>query len=244
MDKLVIGVTINGESKAYPIQLIGYHHQVQDSIGNTPIIVTYCTVCRTGRVFSPVIDGYKETFRLVGMDHFNAMFEDASTGSWWRQATGVAVAGPLWGKQLAEIPSTQATLATWMSQYPGSLVFQPDTSFVKQYEDLAGFDKGTIPDDLEKRDSGSWQLKSWVVGIVHDKTAKAYDWNDLVNKEMIQDSMPGLPLLLLLEKDTASFHVWNRNVNGFPLQFTKNRGVDTLMDSNTRSAWNREGVCV
>ena len=27
-DKLVIGVEINGEAKAYPIQLIGYHHQV------------------------------------------------------------------------------------------------------------------------------------------------------------------------------------------------------------------------
>ena len=52
-DKLVIGVAINGEAKAYPIQIIGYHHQVMDTIGNTPVMVTYCTVCRTGRAFSP-----------------------------------------------------------------------------------------------------------------------------------------------------------------------------------------------
>jgi hypothetical protein len=39
-------------------------------------MITYCTVCRTGRVFSPDVDGKPETFRLVGMDHFNAMFED------------------------------------------------------------------------------------------------------------------------------------------------------------------------
>jgi hypothetical protein len=45
-------------------------------------------------VFSPVVDGRSETFRLVGMDHFNAMFEDASTHSWWRQANGEAIAGP------------------------------------------------------------------------------------------------------------------------------------------------------
>ena len=43
-------------------------------------MVTYCTVCRTGRVFSPIVEGQPETFRLVGMDHFNAMFEDEGTG--------------------------------------------------------------------------------------------------------------------------------------------------------------------
>lgn len=58
-------------------------------------MVTYCTVCRTGRVYSPMVNGKLETFRLVGMDHFNAMFEDASTKSWWRQSNGDCIAGPL-----------------------------------------------------------------------------------------------------------------------------------------------------
>ncbi|MEO7046706.1 MAG: DUF3179 domain-containing (seleno)protein, partial [Ferruginibacter sp.] len=89
-NKLVIGVQINGEAKAYPIEIIGYHHQVQDTVGGSPVMVSYCTVCRTGRVFSPFVNGKFEKFRLVGMDHFNAMFEDATTKSWWRQATGVA----------------------------------------------------------------------------------------------------------------------------------------------------------
>ncbi len=38
---LVIGVAINGEAKAFPIQIIGYHHQVKDTIGNTAAIITY-----------------------------------------------------------------------------------------------------------------------------------------------------------------------------------------------------------
>jgi len=50
-DRLVLGITFNGEAKAYPIQYIGYHHQVRDEIGGKPVMVTYCTVCRTGRVF-------------------------------------------------------------------------------------------------------------------------------------------------------------------------------------------------
>ena len=93
--KLIIGVNINNEAKAYPIEIIGYHHQVRDTVGGQPVMVTYCTVCRTGRVYSPFIDGKMETFRLVGMDHFNAMFEDATTKSWWRQENGLAITGPL-----------------------------------------------------------------------------------------------------------------------------------------------------
>jgi hypothetical protein len=45
-NKLVIGVVLNGEARAYPIQLIGYHHQVVDTINSVPVMVTYCTVCR------------------------------------------------------------------------------------------------------------------------------------------------------------------------------------------------------
>ncbi len=149
-NKLIIGVAINGEAKAYPVQLIGYHHQVRDTIGNTPVMVTYCTVCRTGRVFSPVINGRNETFRLVGMDHFNAMFEDKSTKSWWQQATGVAVAGPLKGVALQELPSSQSTLAVWLRQYPQSLVLQPDASFSKEYKDRLPLIKAPLKAVLKK----------------------------------------------------------------------------------------------
>lgn len=115
---LVIGVSVNGASKAYPIEIIGYHHQVRDTVGTTPVMVTYCTVCRTGRVFSPLVEGKAETFRLVGMDHFNAMFEDAATKSWWRQVTGEAIAGPMKGRKLQEIAAEQMRLDAWISLHP------------------------------------------------------------------------------------------------------------------------------
>src|ERR1700712_1059838 len=220
---LVIGVTINGEAKAFPIQIIGYHHQVKDTIGKTAAIITYCTVCRTGRVYSPVVNGKPEEFRLVGMDHFNAMFEDATTKSWWQQATGIAIAGPLKGQSLAEIPSQQLTLAAWLRVYPNSTVLEPDSTYKKRYKGLDNYNKGTIEGSLEKRDSASWQFKSWVVGVIHDHHTKAYDWNDLVKKELIEDSLPNTPIVIALENDSASFHVWNRQVNGQSLRFTKNK---------------------
>ena len=45
--KLVIGVAINGQAKAYPIEIIGYHHQVVDTVGGEPVMVTYCSVWPT-----------------------------------------------------------------------------------------------------------------------------------------------------------------------------------------------------
>jgi len=241
LNKLMICVAMNGEAKAYPIQIIGYHHQVQDTIAGEPIIVTYCTVCRTGRIYSPVLNGKKESFRLVGMDHFNAMFEDKTTNSWWRQVTGEAITGPLKGTTLKEIPSEQTTLAAWLRAHPNSKILQPDSVFKKEYDDLADFDKGTIKSGLEKRDSASWKMKSWVVGAATTGYAKAYDWNDLVKKKIIEDSFPGLPIVIFLEKDTASFHVWNRNVNGQTLHFVKTDN-DELKDSNTQSVWNEDGI--
>jgi hypothetical protein len=242
--KLVIGIELNGQSRAYPIQLIGYHHQVRDTVGNTPVMVTYCTVCRTGRVYSPFVNGKPETFRLVGMDHYNAMFEDKTTKSWWQQATGVAIAGPLKGIHLAEIPSRQASLAVWLRDHPNSTIMQPDTHFVKDYEDLAGFDKGTVRSHLEKRDSASWKMKSWVVGVRVNGLEKAYDWNDLLNENFIQDTIGRHPVLLLLEKDTASFHVFNRSLRGHTLFFIRDKVADLLTDSNTHSIWNGSGHCV
>ena len=243
-DKLVIGVSINGQEKAYPIQLIGYHHQVRDTVGNTPVMITYCTVCRTGRVYSPFVGGHPETFRLVGMDHFNAMFEDHGTKSWWYQASGEAVAGPMKGKGLVELPSKQTTLAAWLNQYPNSYILQADTLFEKDYNDLALFDNGTIKSGLEKRDSLSWKNKSWVIGIEHKEYAKAFDWNRLVSQRLIEDSLPGLPILITLGKDSANFNTWNRNINGLTLNFDKEYTNDTLLDVNTRSKWNNAGLCV
>ena len=74
----------------------------------------------------PVVKGHHEKFRLVGMDHYNAMFEDATTESWWRQATGEAVAGPLKGEVLPEWKSMQLTVRKLFELYPDALVMQAD----------------------------------------------------------------------------------------------------------------------
>jgi len=241
--KLIIGVVIEGQAKAYPIQLIGYHHQVMDTIGKTPVMITYCTVCRSARVYSPVVNGKVESFRLVGMDHFNAVFEDATTKSWWQQATGTAIAGPLKGYTLKEFPSTQLTWDAWLRQYPGSLVMKPDTIFMNNYFKLEDYDRGTMQSSLVRRDIVSWEPKSWIVGVKNNFSSKAYDWNELVQKKIIQDSVDRLPILLTIEKDSTSFHVYDRRVDNSVLSFQMT-GDDLLADDKTRSSWNMDGVCI
>lgn len=243
-DKIIIGVALNGEARAYPIQFLGYHHQVRDSVGGVPVMVTYCTVCRTGRVYSPIVNGKVASFRLVGMDHFNAMFEDAGTRSWWRQATGEAITGPLKGQILQEIPSAQMSLAAWERKYPGTLVMQPDSNFRDSYEKMTPYEKGRSKSDLTRRDSLSWKDKSWIIGVINGATAKAYDWNLLTKSGLMEDSLPGLPLLVTLEKDTTSFHAWNRELSGQTLHFSLDKQANILTDHTTGSQWNMDGVCV
>ncbi|MFZ1790104.1 MAG: DUF3179 domain-containing (seleno)protein [Saprospiraceae bacterium] len=210
IDRLIIGVTFEGQAKAYPIQYLGYHHQVRDSIGSKPIMVTYCTVCRTGRVFEPIVNGKNEEFRLVGMDHFNAMFEDKSTKSWWRQATGEAITGSLKGQTLPEFPSMQTTLKKWIELYPNSLVMQPDEYFHEQYDSMKTYEKGKVIGKLTRRDTLSWQNKSWIVGVEIGKSSKAYDWNLLQKERVVYDVIDQTPIVVVLSQDSNSFVVLER----------------------------------
>ncbi|MBX2954548.1 MAG: DUF3179 domain-containing protein [Cyclobacteriaceae bacterium] len=237
---LVVGILVNGEAKAYPIEIIGYHHQVRDSVGGVPVMVTYCTVCRTGRIFSPMVNGKLENFRLVGMDHFNAMFEDTSTKSWWRQANGEAIIGPLMGSVLQEFPTQQMSLRSWLNLYPSSKIMQPDSLYLEKYKKLEGFDRGTIESHLEYRDSLSWKDKSWVIGVTVKNQSRAYDWNELLEKRVLNDILGGVSLLIYVQPDSASFHVWNRD----SLTFSYDQTSDAIKDDQTNSIWNAKGECV
>jgi hypothetical protein len=204
---IVVGVENNGEVKAYPIQFIGYHHQVQDNVGGKSVIVTYCTVCRTGRVYEPIVKGRPEKFRLVGMDHFNAMFEDEATKSWWRQANGEAVTGPLKGELLPEVLSFQMSIKQLFRLYPNALVMQADaTAFEEEkYDSLARYERGKSKNDLTRTDSLSWQEKSWVVGVELKGKSKAYDWNELKQQRVIHDKIGTASVIVILASDDQSF---------------------------------------
>lgn len=208
LNKLVIGIEHNGKAKAYPIQYIAYHHQVVDDFDNMKVMITYCSVCRTGRVFEPKVDGQYDEFRLVGMDHFNAMFEDSRTKSWWRQVNGESIVGQMKGNSLPEILSHQLTLEKWLELYPNSLIMQPDTNFLMAYDSYEKYDDGDMKSKLVGTDFESWNRKSWVIGIEFNDFSKAYDWNFLKEQRFILDKIDNKNLVIFLTDDNKSFFAY------------------------------------
>jgi hypothetical protein len=208
---MVVAVVNNGEVKAYPIRYIVYHHQVQDVVGGKPMIITYCSVCRTGRVFEPTVKGQPEKFRLVGMDHFNAMFEDETTKSWWRQVNGEAIAGSLKGEALPEIESIQLSIKKLFELYPNAQVMQEDEVSKPNYDSLGRYEHGKSKGSLTRTDSSSWNDKSWVVGLQVGTSSKAYDWNKLKELRIINDKIGAKPIVLVLSTDNQSFVAFERS---------------------------------
>ncbi|MBK7031802.1 MAG: DUF3179 domain-containing protein [Ignavibacteria bacterium] len=181
-------VYLNGQAAGYPLDLVAHHHKIHDTVGGVPVLVTYCTMCHTGRVYSPMIDGKHETFRLVGANHFNAIFEDRTTGSWWYQATGECVVGPLKGKVFSDIPFTQGTVSEMLALTNASSVstFVPDEATGDRYDWSRGFAVRT--GDTTQ----SYGKRSLVIGVEVNGATRAYPLRDLVmrsNVSVITDTV-------------------------------------------------------
>lgn len=232
---LVIAVAWNGDVKAYPIRYLSYHHQVQDTVGGKRVLVTYCNVCRTGRVYEPLVRGKYESFRLVGMDHYNAMFEDETTKSWWRQANGVAVTGPLAGDTLPEMLSIQLSVRELYRRFPSARVMLADAASKASYDSLGYFEQGKSTSRLTGTDTASWQRKSWVVGVEAEGLSKAYDWKTLIRKRLVEDQIGSVQVMIVLFPDGQGFAAFERPARESDFFV---RG-DTLF--NGKDAYNLEG---
>lgn len=241
---VIIGVVNNGVAKAYPLVYLAYHHKVQDNVGGEPVLVTYCSMCRTGRVYSPVIKGTRQNFRLVGARHYNAIIEDEGTKTWWYQATGNAAVGQLKGSHLQELPYEQSTLSAWLRKHPASVILQPDRHYLSDYSDLKNYDRlQPVDKDSTLKNKDTLIRKSWVIGVIINGQAKAYDWRRLFKKHVLNDQFNHIPLVLAIENDSLTYHVFNSTINGRALHFDLNAS-GKLTDHETASVWDWDGLAV
>lgn len=205
-DMIVLGIEINGQTKAYPESYITYHHLFEDSLGGKRILVTFCGLCRTGRVFEPLVNNEYLTFRLVGIHHNNAMFEDRITKSWWSQETGKCLIGKMRGLQLPELLCNSMTLKKWKSLHPATLVMQPDPEFVRNYRN-ENFYTSNIENPSEVSAEGTWSMHTFVISVSINGAYKAYEWSCLRNERLITDSLNGVKYSIALSIDGKSFTV-------------------------------------
>ncbi len=245
-DDKVLAVSVGKEARAYPIRTMGYHHIVNDTVGGAPIAVTYCTLCHTGLVWSRVMDGRTLHFRLAGINNGNAILRDEETSSIWQQSTGEAIFGPMKGRQLEMVPSSELTFAFWRREQPQGLVLRPDARYEALY----------APKDWEKHVAATRTVvdttKSGIaphqvmIGVTAATGIKAYPIEAVFAAKVIQDRIEGSPVVLVVGPDGASIRAFAnmRLADGAVLTFSGGQGETAMRDAQTGSAWNFQGCAV
>lgn len=130
----VILVSIDQAVKAYPIQILMWHEIVNDTLGGTPIVVSFCPLCNTAIVFERTIEGEVLDFGTTGRLRFsNLIMYDRQTESWWQQATGEAIIGSLTGEKLSLLPGAMIAWEDFKNAYPEGIVLSRETGHNKPY---------------------------------------------------------------------------------------------------------------
>ncbi|MFN2517299.1 MAG: DUF3179 domain-containing (seleno)protein, partial [Pyrinomonadaceae bacterium] len=126
---LVIGLTLNGSSKAYPFDALVKQSPILDDVGGVPIFIVLGEDKRSVRVFERLVDGRKLEFFLrpnAKLNTAQVALVDAETGSEW-DFTGKAVSGPLSGRQLKKVAVLNDYWFDWKSYNPNTSVYELGT---------------------------------------------------------------------------------------------------------------------
>ena len=130
----VVGVTLNGNSKAYPFSALSAARVVNDQIGDQPVVVFWGaadtadaldsgTIAQavgigTGIAYSPAVGGQVLTFEAVN----DTEFTDLETGTTW-SILGKAVSGALAGEALELLAHRNEFWFAWQAFFPKAQVW-------------------------------------------------------------------------------------------------------------------------
>ncbi|WP_070972266.1 DUF3179 domain-containing protein [Vibrio sonorensis] len=193
-DDVVMGVTINGVSKAYPLRILIWHEIVNDEFQDKTVVITYCPLCGTGMVFDGEVNGTKRTFGVSGLLYqSDVLMYDRQTESLWSQLGLKSVSGKEKGARLNWLPSHQMTWKAWKENYPQSLVLSLDTGFNRNYFANAYYSYFQSDSPMFPVPSNRNELpaKSWVLGVLIDDRAKAYQISGLDQALSLEDQVQG-----------------------------------------------------
>lgn len=243
-DDLVIGLRINGETKAYPLFILVWHEIVNDVAGGVPVAVTYCPLCFTNQVFERTINGKVTEFGTSGkLYNSNLVMYDRNTDSQWSQALGMAITGEMTGHILTRVPFDVAKWSDWKSLYPETLVLTTNTGHTRPYGSDPYGDYYTDPQILFPVENKDDRLhpKEIILGFDNGKIYKAYKLTDLEEKKIINDEI-GDKKLLLVSLYPGMVRAFNRTVDGTILEFQYVDGK--IIDTQTNSQWNFDGQAI
>jgi hypothetical protein len=254
-DEPVLSLTVEDETRAYPLRVMTWHEIVNDTVAGIPVAVTYCPLCNSGVAFLRETDGRVLSFGTSGMLYAdNLVMYDRQTESLWPQLTGQASIGVLTGEELEAIPMGTVAWSEFRDAHPTALVLSQDTGFDRPYgsNPYVGYDDPDgdllfgVPGELDER----LPVKERVIGLGQGSDAVAVVRSGLAGRAPLEVTVGDRPVVLWHRPGQASaldtpdiaggenigtVGVFDPVLDGQHLHFTSRRGV--LEDEETGSRW-------
>lgn len=192
-------VSLDGEHRFYPYQILVWHELVNDTIGEQPILVSFCPLCGSGLVFDRRVNGETIEFGVSGKLHnSDLLMYDRKTDSLWQQILGEAVVGPLTGTKLVQIEANVTPLDVFAQKFPRGTVLSRDTGFDRNYDrtPYGNYDENREIFFPVSATDERLHPKARVLGIETAGKFKAYPEDRLKKQRTISDSFAGRELRL------------------------------------------------
>ncbi len=250
----VLALEIDGDERAYPLQIMTWHEIVNDTVAGIPVTVTYCPLCNTAIAFDRRLEDRVLSFGTSGMLFNSALvMYDRQTESLWSHFTSQALAGVLTGERLATFPVSVVSWAEWRSAHPSGRVLSRDTGFDRDYgrNPYPGYDDVDSPPFLfDGEVDGRLVAKERIVGIGLDRDPIAVRLAPLSDRGVLVVKVGGESLTVwhlsgtssALDagdvsggRDIGATGVFVPKVDGRSLTFERDR--DGFVDRETGTTW-------
>ena len=236
-DDLVFGVAINGDVRAYPLRIMGWHEMFNDVIGGVPVALAYCTLCGAGILYDTRVAGRAKPL-VFGSSGFlyrsNKLMFDRATHSLWNQFTGNPVVGRLAdsGIKLAQRPVVIASWENWRNANAGTTILSLETGYRRNYDSGVVYQEYFASPDLmfpAVADQGRQRQKDYVFGIQQFGAAKAWPIEAFARRPVINDAVADVAVVVIGDAETRSARAYERG----ELEFARRNGALVSGDGTT-----------
>ena len=204
----VVAVEIGSTAKAYPMQILIWHEIVNDTLGTTPVAVTFCPLCYSAIVFDRRFDNRTLTLGVSGFLRYSDMvMYDRQTETLWQQFEGKGLVGEYAGKHLTKIPAQIISFAQFGKAYPQALVLSKETGHKRAYgrNPYSGYDDINKSPFLYRgpKDNRLPPMEKVITVTIDDKS-KAYPYSITQKKGVIHDTVSGTAIVVFHGKGAVS----------------------------------------
>jgi hypothetical protein len=165
----VLAIEIDGDARAYPVQILMWHEIVNDTVGGVPVAVTYCPLCNSAVAYDRRIGDRVVDFGTSGSLWNSALvMYDRQTETLWSHFSGAAIVGELTGTELETFPVATVPWGVWRDANPDGLVLSRDTRFDRDYgrNPYPGYDSiDNQPFLFEGEVDGTFTAMTRIVGV-------------------------------------------------------------------------------